>query len=212
MQSNTKQIKPLIETSGSEVLTSNNSKNLNVSTDTIPEADASDFTDVITNAEQGNMCDNISPHETVYEDSIRNTMLTQYNQIVIGSSKEFFQSVDTNNLSEVLQALKELNFMLANRALELVCYYNMPLEPCQITTEEVPDLVRAHLHHNSAYNPENSIWGRPHARGNPYHRYARQSSPLPRYQVHYDRSDNHVYSNRSFHNIHTCNNNQHASP
>ena len=127
-----------------------------------------------TNIEQGNMHDDISPHETVYEDSIRNTMLTQYNQIVIGSFKEFFQSVDMNNLSEVLQALKELNFVLANRAPELACYYNMPLEPHQITTEEVPDLVRAHLHHSSAYNPEHKVRGRPHIRGNPYHRYARQ--------------------------------------
>ena len=138
MQSNTNQIKPIIEASSSKVLTSNNSKNLNVSTDTIPEADASNFTDVNTSAEQGNMCDNISPHGTLYEDSIRNTMLTQYNQIVIGSFKEFFQTVDMNNLSEVLQALKELNFILANRALELACYYNMPLEPHQKTAEEVP--------------------------------------------------------------------------
>ena len=107
--------------------------------------------------EHGNMCDITSPHETLYEDSIRNTMLTQYNRIVIGSFKEFFQSVDMNNLSEVLQALKELNFMLANRAPELACYYNMPLEPHQITAEEVPDLVRAHLHRSSAYNPEHSV-------------------------------------------------------
>ena len=151
-------------------------------------------------------------HMKLYEDSIRNIMLTQYNQIVIGSFQEFFQSVDRNNLSEVLQVLKELNFMLANRVAELVCYYSMPLEPCQITTEEVPDLVRAHLHHSSAYNLENSIRGRPHMRGNPYHRYARQSSPLPRYQVHYKRSDNHVYSNRSFHYTYTHNNSQHVSP
>ena len=139
-------------------------------------------------------------------------MLTQYNQIVIGSFKEFFQSVDTNNLSEVQQVLKKLNFMLANRALELACYYSMPLEPCQITTKEVPDLVRAHLHHSSTYNPKHSIRGRPHMRGDPYHRYAWQSSPLPGYQVHYERLDNCVYSNNSFHNSHTCNNSQHVSP
>ena len=60
------------------MLISNNSKNINVSMDTIPEANASDFTDVNTNVEQGNMHDNISPHEILYEDSIRNTMLTQY--------------------------------------------------------------------------------------------------------------------------------------
>ena len=139
-------------------------------------------------------------------------MLTQYNRIVTGSFKEFFQSVDMNNLSEVLQALKELNFMLGNRVPELACYYNMPLEPCQITTEEVPDLVRAHLHHSSAYNQEHNVRGRPHVRGNPYHRYAWQLSPLPRYQGHYERSDNCIYSKRSFNNSHTCDNNQHFSP
>ena len=212
MQSNTNQIKPLIETSSSEALTSYNSKILNVSMDTIPKADASNFADVNTNAEQGNMHDSLSPHEILYEDSIRNTMLTEYNQIVIGSFKEFFQSVDMNNLSEVLQTLNELNFMPVNTALELACHNNMPLEPHYITAEEVPNLVRAHLHHSSAYNPENSIRGRPHMRGNPYHRYARQSSPLPRYQAHYERSDNCVYLNRSFHSTHTHKNDQHASP
>ena len=211
-QSNSNQIKPIIETSSSEAFTSNSSKNLNISTDTILKANASNFADVNTNIEQGNMHDNISPHEIVYEDSIRNIMLTQYNRIVIGSFKEFFQSVDMNNLSEVLQALKELNFMLANRAPELVSHYNMPVEPHQITAEETPDLVRAHLHHSSAYNPEQSVKGRPHIRGNPYHRYARQSPPLPRYQAHYERSDYCVYSNRSFHNTHACDNSQHASP
>ena len=185
-QSNTNQIQPIIETSGSKALISNNSKNLNVSMDTIPEIDDTNFADVNTNVEHVNMCDNTSPHETLYEDSIRNTMLTQYNQIVIGSFKEFFQSVDLNNLSEVLQALKEPNVMLANRVPEVAWYYNMPLEPCQITTEEVPDLVRAHLHHSSACNPEHSIRGRSHMRGNPYHRYAWQLSPLPRYQAHYE--------------------------
>ena len=79
MWSNTNQIQPIIETSSSKVLTSNNSKNLNVSMDTIPEADASNFTDVNTNIQHGNMHDNTSPHETLYEDSIRNTMLTEHN-------------------------------------------------------------------------------------------------------------------------------------
>ena len=51
--------------------------------------------------------------------------------------------------------------MLANRALELAAHYNMPLEPCEITAEEVPYLVRAHLYCNSAYNPEHSVRGRP---------------------------------------------------
>ena len=99
-------------------------------------------------------------------------MLTHYNRIVIGSFKEFFQSINTSNLAEVLQVLKDLNFMLANRAPELALYYNMALEPQQITAEEVSDLVRAHLNCNTAYNPEHSIRGRPCSRSNQHHWYS----------------------------------------
>ena len=116
-------------------------------------------------------------------------MLTHYNRIVIGCFKDFFQSVDTNNLAEVLQALKELNFMLANRVLELAAHYNMTLELCQISTEEVPDLVKAYLHHATAYSPKHSIRGRPCSRGNQYPQYNRQSSPLPRYNQQAQSSD-----------------------
>ena len=42
-----------------------------------------------------------------------NEMLSHYNHILIGCFKDIFQTVDTNNLSAVLQALKELNFILA---------------------------------------------------------------------------------------------------
>ena len=66
--------------------------------------------------------DNTSQHENLFQDSVRNEMLTHYNRIVIGSFKEFFQSINTNNLAEVLQALKELNFVLANKAAELALY------------------------------------------------------------------------------------------
>ena len=76
-----------------------------------------------------------------------------------------------NNLAEVLKALKELNFVLANRVPELASYYNMDLEPRQITAEEVPDLVRPHLNQNTAYNAEYSTRGRPHSRGNQHHWY-----------------------------------------
>ena len=98
-------------------------------------------------------------------------MLTHYNRIVIGCFKDFFQSVNTNNLAEVLQALKELNFMLANRTPELAAHYNMVLELHQISAE-VPDPVKAHLHCNTAYNPEHSIRGIPCSRGNQYHQYS----------------------------------------
>ena len=68
-----------------------------------------------------------------------NKMLSHYNCILISCFKDIFQSVDTNNLTAVLQALEELNFMLANRAPELSAHYGMPLEPHQISAEEVPD-------------------------------------------------------------------------
>ena len=56
-----------------------------------------------------------------------NEMLSHYNHIFIGCFKDIFQSVDTNNLSTVLQALKELNFILANRAPKLAAHYGLPL-------------------------------------------------------------------------------------
>ena len=73
-------------------------------------------------------------------------MLSYYNRIVIGCFKDIFQSVDMNNLAEVLQALKELNIMLANRAPELAAHYNLPLEPQQMSAEDVPKFVKAYLH------------------------------------------------------------------
>ena len=57
-QSNINQIQPIMETSGRKVLISNNSKNLNVNADTIPKVEASNFADVNTNVEHGNMHDN----------------------------------------------------------------------------------------------------------------------------------------------------------
>ena len=84
----------------------------------------------------------------------------------------------------------------------------MLLEPCQIIAEEVPDLVRAHLHCNSAYNLEHSIKGRPHSRGNQYHWYNQQSSMLLRYNQYSERSDNHFHSNRNYSNTQPCINSQ----
>ena len=71
------------------------------------------------------MRNNLFPYENLFQDSVRNEMLFHYNRIIIGSFKEFFQSINTNNMAEVFQALKELNFMLANRAPELASHYNM---------------------------------------------------------------------------------------
>ena len=64
----------------------------------------------------------------MFPDHARNEMLSHYNRIVIGCFKDIFQSVDMNNLAAVLHALKELNFVLANRAPELTAHYNMLLE------------------------------------------------------------------------------------
>ena len=139
-------------------------------------------------------------------------MLTQYNCRVIGSFEEFFQHVDTNNLAEELKALKELNFVLANRAPELASYYNMELEPRQITAEEVPNLVRSHLNQNTVYNAEYSTRGRPHSRGNQHHWHSWQSSPILRYNQHSERSDNHFYTNRNYSNTYHHTYSQHNSP
>ena len=87
----------------------------------------------------------------------------------------------------------------------------MELEPKQITVE-VGDLVRAHLNCNTAYNPEHSIRGRPHSRGNQHHQYSQQSLLLPRYNQHSERSETHFYSNRNYGNTHHCITSQHNSP
>ena len=159
----------IIEASNTEAFNNNGNASLNVSTDTIADVDISDLTYPNANAVQHKTCNNLSQHKNLFQDSVQNEMLTHYNRIVIGYFKEFLQSVNTNNLAEVLQALKELNFVLAHRAPELPSHYNMVLEPQHITAEEVPNLVRAYLQCNTAYNPEHSIRERPCSRGNQHH-------------------------------------------
>ena len=132
----------------------------------------SDLVDLSSDAVHHDVYDNQSLCDNLFQNSMRNEMLTPYNRIVIGCFKDFFQCINTNNLAEVLQALKELNFMLANRALELAAHHNMTLEPHQISAEEVSDLVKVPLFHNAAYNLEHSIRGRLHSRGNQYHWYS----------------------------------------
>ena len=146
--------------------TSNSNVELNVSSDTIADVDMSDFEHLSAGEVHHKVHHNASPHENLFPDTVRNEMLTHYNCIIIGSFKEFFQHVNMNNL-----ALRELNFILANRAPELASYYNMELEPRQITAE-VPNLVRAHLNWNTAYNAEYSTRERPHSRGNQCHWYS----------------------------------------
>ena len=112
-------------------------------------------------------------------------MMSHYNHILIGCFKDIFQTVDTNNLSAVLQALKELNFILniilANRAPELSAHYSIPPEPQQVSAEEVPDFVSAYLNRPTANISEHSGRGRPRTRGNQHYRHTRQSSPVLRY-------------------------------
>ena len=159
---NEHQTQSLIEASNSETLCNNDNKGINVSVDTIPEVDVSDLVDLSMDAVHHNV--HYTPqslHGDLFQNSARNEMLTHYNRIIIGCFKDFFQSVNTNNLAEVLQAIKDLNFMLANRAPELAAHYNMALELHQISAEDIPNLVKAHLHHTTAYNAEHSIRGSP---------------------------------------------------
>ena len=87
------------------------------SVDTTSEDNASDLASFCADeSAHYNMHDAVLYHENMFPDHTRNKMLSHYNRIVIGCFKDIFQSIDMNNLAIVLQALKELNFMLANRA------------------------------------------------------------------------------------------------
>ena len=95
-----------METSNTKALNNSGNVDLNVSTDTIADVDDSDLEYLSPNAVHQELHHNPSLHENLFPDSVRNEMLMQYNRIVIGSFKEFFQSVNMNNLAEVLQALR----------------------------------------------------------------------------------------------------------
>ena len=126
-----------------------------------------------------------------------NEMLNHYNHILIGCFKDIFQTVDTNNLPAVLQTLKELNFILANRVPELSAHYGFTLEPHQVSTEEVPDFISAYLHRPAANSAEHSSRGRPRTRGDHHYRPLRQSSPVPRCNRETNRSDAYPHSHRA---------------
>ena len=126
--SNENQVQTIIEASNTEAFNNNSNTDLNVSTDTFADIDVSDLAYLSPNAVHHETHHNPSQHENLFQDNVRNEMLTHYNRIVIGCFKEFYQSVHTNNLAKVLQALKELNFVLANTAPELASHYNMLLE------------------------------------------------------------------------------------
>ena len=109
---------------------------------------------------------------------------------------DIFHTVDPNNLFAVLQALKELNFILANRAPELSGHYGIPLESQQVPTKEVPAFVSAYLNRPTANSTEHSSRGRARTRGNQHYRHTRQPSPVPRYNKQTSRSDMYSHSHR----------------
>ena len=92
---------------------------------------------------------------------VHNEMLNHSNHIAVGSFKVIFQGVDTNNLQAVLQALKELNFILANKAPKLSAYYGFPSEPHATNpAEEVPDFVSEYLSRPATHPADHSNRGR----------------------------------------------------
>ena len=114
------------------ICTTNSSKGMDLSNNanTIPEDDVSDLANLSTDISIHHDAQDAASHQgNLFQNCTCNEMLSHYNRVIIGCFKDIFQSVNTNNLAEVLQALKELNFMLANRAPELAAHYNMPLEP-----------------------------------------------------------------------------------
>ena len=177
--------------------------------------DVSDLADFYANENVYHyICDSgFFPTKNVFSNCMHNKMLSYYNCILIGCFKDIFQSVDTNNLDTVLQALRELNLVLGNRAPELAAHYSMPLEPGQVSAEEVPDFINAYLNRPTAYNIEHSSRGRPRTRGVQHNRYTRQSSPVPRYNQHSCRSDIHSHSNtdRMYNQTSYNNRNRHHS-
>ena len=84
---NENQVQTIIKASNTEAFNNNGSTDLNVSTDTIAGKDISDFADMSPNAVNHKTHDSLSQHENLFQNSIRNEMLTHYNRIVIGSFK-----------------------------------------------------------------------------------------------------------------------------
>ena len=92
---NKNQVQSKIKASNTEAFNNNSNKDLNVSTDTIAYVDISDLADMSSDAVHNKTCNNSSLHKNLFQDSVRNEMLTHYNRIVIGCFKEFFQSINT---------------------------------------------------------------------------------------------------------------------
>ena len=81
---NEHQVQSITEVSNTEALNNNGNKGLNVSTDTITKVDVSDLVDLSSNTAHQDVCNNPSLQKKLFQDSVRNDMLTRYNRIVIG--------------------------------------------------------------------------------------------------------------------------------
>ena len=76
---------------------------LSTSTDTIQEVDVSDLANLSMDISiHHDVCDTPLLHGGLFQNRTCNEMLTHYNRIVIGCFEDFFQSVDTNNIAEVI--------------------------------------------------------------------------------------------------------------
>ena len=85
-----------------KICTANSNKGMNLSTsaDTIPEVDISYLANLSENISiHHNVWDTASLHGGLFQNSTCNEMLTHYNRVVIGCFKDFFQSVNMNNLA-----------------------------------------------------------------------------------------------------------------
>ena len=87
---NKNQVQSVIEASNTEAFNNNGNEDLNVNTDTIADVDISDLVDLSSNAVHHDVHDNPPLHENLFQDSVRNEMLTHYNRIVIGCFKNSF--------------------------------------------------------------------------------------------------------------------------
>ena len=129
---------------------------------------------------------------------MHNEMLSHYNHIVVGCFKDIFQTVNTNNLPAVLQGLKELNFILANRAPELSAHCGFPLEPQQVSAPKRYLISSVHTFMDLLPTPLNiAVEEDQGTRGNQQYRPSRQSSPVPRYNRQTNRSDACPHFNRA---------------
>ena len=85
--------------------------------DTIREDDVFDLVNLSADISIHHDAQDTASHQVnLFQNRTCNEMLNHYNRVVIGCFKDVFQSSNTNNQAEILQALKELNFVLANRA------------------------------------------------------------------------------------------------